>query len=174
MRDKKSNESRRKLLKSIAAASGAVVAGKNLPESWKRPVVDSVVLPAHALTSPCTIAGTYCAFVGGGPGPGGEPTGELTIVVSVGGTVDIIWTRMNNSGPRTWYGQDTVSPQGGDFNITATRASGGGDKLFTGTITWCSNSIVGRFANSNVFDTEYTAIPEICADFVLDPVPFPG
>ena len=55
MTDIKSSESRRKLLKSIAAGSGAIVAGKSLPESWSRPVVDSVMLPAHAQTSPtCT------------------------------------------------------------------------------------------------------------------------
>jgi hypothetical protein len=54
MEDKKSSESRRKLLKSIAAGSGAIVAGKSLPESWNRPVVDSVILPAHAQTS-CTL-----------------------------------------------------------------------------------------------------------------------
>lgn len=52
MTEKKSNESRRKLLKSVAAGSGAIVAGKSLPESWSRPVVDSVMLPAHAQTSP--------------------------------------------------------------------------------------------------------------------------
>ena len=52
MADKKSSESRRKLLKSIAAGSGVIVAGKSLPESWSRPVVDSVMLPAHAQTSP--------------------------------------------------------------------------------------------------------------------------
>jgi hypothetical protein len=46
-----SDQSRRKLLKSIAAGSGAVVVGKSLPESWSRPVVDSVILPAHAQTS---------------------------------------------------------------------------------------------------------------------------
>jgi hypothetical protein len=51
MTDKKSSESRRKLLKSIAAGSGAIVAGKSLPESWSRPVVDSVMLPAHAQIS---------------------------------------------------------------------------------------------------------------------------
>ena len=51
MKDKKSDKSRRKLLKSIAAGSGAIVAGKSLPESWSRPVVDSVMLPAHAETS---------------------------------------------------------------------------------------------------------------------------
>ncbi len=33
MTDKKSNDSRRKLLKSIAAGSGAVVAGKSLPDA---------------------------------------------------------------------------------------------------------------------------------------------
>jgi hypothetical protein len=46
-----SDKSRRKLLKSIAAGSGAVIAGKSLPESWSKPVVDSVILPAHAQTS---------------------------------------------------------------------------------------------------------------------------
>jgi hypothetical protein len=46
-----SSESRRKLLKSIAAGSGAIVAGKSLPESWSKPVVDSVMLPAHAQTT---------------------------------------------------------------------------------------------------------------------------
>ncbi len=51
MTNKKSNGSRRKLLKSIATGSGAIVAGKSLPESWSNPVVDSIVLPAHAQTS---------------------------------------------------------------------------------------------------------------------------
>ena len=52
MKDKNTEESRRKLLKSIAIGSGVVIAGKSLPESWSRPVVDSVMLPAHAETSP--------------------------------------------------------------------------------------------------------------------------
>ena len=58
MSDKKSSESRRKLLKSIAAGSGAFITGKSIPESWSRPVVDSVMLPAHALTS----TGPYAGF----------------------------------------------------------------------------------------------------------------
>ncbi len=48
MTDKKSIDSRRKLLKSIAAGSGAVVAGKALPEAWSKPIVNSIVLPVHA------------------------------------------------------------------------------------------------------------------------------
>ena len=160
-----SNEKRRSLLKSISAASGTIVTGKNLPESWKQPVVDSVVLPAHAQSSPCSIARTFCTFVGGG-----GSDGELTIVVSTDGTVDLTWTRLNRNGPRTWIGQDTVSPEGGeDFDITATRASGGGDKYFTGTIICGGNSIRGSFSNDNVFSTNYTALPDVCSDFVLDP-----
>ena len=50
-----SDSPRRKLLKSIAIGSSVFVAGKSLPNSWKRPVVDSVILPAHATTSvPCS------------------------------------------------------------------------------------------------------------------------
>jgi len=59
MTDKKSSESRRTLLKSIAAGSGAIVAGKSLPDSWTKPVVDSVMLPAHAQTSCQAIDDTY-------------------------------------------------------------------------------------------------------------------
>jgi len=51
MSNENSTDSRRKLLKSIAAGSGAVVAGKSLPESWSKPVIDSVVLPVHAETT---------------------------------------------------------------------------------------------------------------------------
>ena len=58
MTDKKSSESRRKLLKSIAAGSGAIVAGKCLPESWSKPVVESVMLPAHAQTSMASFSGS--------------------------------------------------------------------------------------------------------------------
>jgi len=47
-----SDGSRRKILKSIAAGSGAIIAGKSLPDKWVSPVVDSVILPAHAQTSP--------------------------------------------------------------------------------------------------------------------------
>jgi hypothetical protein len=56
MTDKnKTTENRRKLLKSVAAGGGAIIAGKTLPEKWTKPAVDAVVLPAHAQTS----AGTY-------------------------------------------------------------------------------------------------------------------
>lgn len=60
MTDKKSNISKRKLIKSIAVGSGAIVAGKSLPESWSKPIVDSVMLPAHAQTSTPTTTPAPC------------------------------------------------------------------------------------------------------------------
>jgi hypothetical protein len=51
--------SRRRLLKAIAAASGAVAASTLLPGEWIKPVVEAGVLPAHAQVSggPFTISG---------------------------------------------------------------------------------------------------------------------
>lgn len=51
MFDQNHRESRRKLLRSIAASGGAVATGKVMPESWTKPVIDTVLLPAHAQTS---------------------------------------------------------------------------------------------------------------------------
>ena len=62
MTDKnKTIENRRKLLKSVAAGGGAIIAGKTLPEKWTRPAVDSVMLPAHAQTSSGPFSGTLVA-----------------------------------------------------------------------------------------------------------------
>ena len=43
--------SRRKMLKTLVAAGGAVGAASFLPEKWLKPVVQSGVLPAHAAAS---------------------------------------------------------------------------------------------------------------------------
>jgi hypothetical protein len=49
---KSGSGARRKVLKNMMAAGGVVTAGKALPERWTKPVLDSVMLPAHAQTSP--------------------------------------------------------------------------------------------------------------------------
>jgi len=63
---KKTVENRRKLLKTVAAGSGAIIAGKTLPENWTRPAVDSVILPAHAQTSGGPYSGTLMASLDSG------------------------------------------------------------------------------------------------------------
>ncbi len=45
------NEARRKLLKAANVAGGIIATGIALPEIWVKPVVESVLLPAHAQTS---------------------------------------------------------------------------------------------------------------------------
>ena len=51
MSDTNAPEGRRRLLKALAVGGGAVVVGNSLPASWTKPVIESVVLPAHAQAS---------------------------------------------------------------------------------------------------------------------------
>lgn len=53
------NTARRRLLKSVVAGGGVLATGKLLPENWARPVVQSVVLPVHAQTSPVSFDGLF-------------------------------------------------------------------------------------------------------------------
>lgn len=55
---------RRRLLSRLAVGGGALIAGKNLPETWRRPVVDSIMLPAHAQTSLLSSSGTGTVISG--------------------------------------------------------------------------------------------------------------
>lgn len=51
--------SRRRLIKVLAGTGSVVLGAKFLPEKWAKPVVDSVVLPAHAqLSVPFTMSCT--------------------------------------------------------------------------------------------------------------------
>ena len=49
MDDKKENQ-RRKVLKTTLAG-GAVISTSIIPDKWKKPSMESIVLPAHAVTS---------------------------------------------------------------------------------------------------------------------------
>ena len=51
MKNQRLESKRRALLKSTAAAGGLMVFGKAAPESWMKPVVNAIVLPAHAQTT---------------------------------------------------------------------------------------------------------------------------
>ena len=51
MENDNKNVSRRRALK-VLGLGGAVVATLALPSKWTRPVVESIVVPAHAAASP--------------------------------------------------------------------------------------------------------------------------
>jgi len=51
MIEQKLRSRRRKALKTIVIGGSLVAIGESLPDSWRRPVVNSVLLPAHAKTS---------------------------------------------------------------------------------------------------------------------------
>lgn len=68
---------RRKLLKSLAASGGFVATSKSLPEQWSKPVVDAVLLPAHAQTTEIDDVPTD-------PGPGCTINVRMNIVTLTG------------------------------------------------------------------------------------------
>lgn len=53
-----SRNGRRAMLKSMVVGGGAAGAFSGLPTSWKKPMVASVMLPAHAQTSPPSSTGS--------------------------------------------------------------------------------------------------------------------
>ena len=129
-----SDKSRRKLLKSIAAGSGAVIVGKSLPESWSRPVVDSVMLPAHAVTSMFRYGGLNLLFVltdndndndsildtllpTANAGVGGKPSGDTGLGVLMGNEVDIILQPRSNHG--RWEGKLNTNGSKGRLTLVA-------------------------------------------------------
>lgn len=52
MSSENNSPARRRLLKAMGAAGGIVAGARTLPPTWTQPVVDGVLLPAHAQTSP--------------------------------------------------------------------------------------------------------------------------
>ena len=153
MSDKKSSESRRNLLKSIAAGGGAIVAGKTLPEKWTAPVVDSVLLPAHAQTSPaptttaapctpCLVAATYCE---------GQGDGSMRVTVAENGTVTVD----HSVGSDT----DTVDPcTGGDFSVTLTSA-GAAQIVISGNIPCGSTDTINVDVNGSTIPLSQSLCP---------------
>ena len=58
----KSNQTsaaRRRLLKSAAVGGGIVAGSRALPDSWTKPIMASVMTPAHAQTSPDPVTGVF-------------------------------------------------------------------------------------------------------------------
>jgi hypothetical protein len=147
MKNKSIGKSRRNLLKSIAAGSGVIVAGKSLPENWTKPVVDSVMLPAHAITSQltysCEITGLTSLFIdsiaipgpvfyiientGTGPLTGGFP--QITPNDgTIGGNISFIPALVMLPDP--FLPGDIITLQISNIDVTACNPSGAGSITF--------------------------------------------
>ena len=73
----KSNAARRRILKTLLAGGGVIAGAKALPEKWAKPVVESVVLPAHAQGSPVTAPQVFTTSTPPGPGPAKSVASDL-------------------------------------------------------------------------------------------------
>lgn len=62
-------QSRRKVIKRLTASGAIVTAAMSMPREWSKPVIDVVLLPAHAVTSPVPYSLTVIniAVLGGTP-----------------------------------------------------------------------------------------------------------
>ena len=97
------DNSKRKLLKSFAAGSGAIIASQALPEQWAEPVIDTVILPAHAETTEELPTYSYwdSAAVASGVGEIVPPSGVAACVIVIGDMATVTWQGSNNNLRRT-------------------------------------------------------------------------
>ena len=84
--------SRRRLIKAIAGSGSVIVGTKVVPKEWIKPVVDSVILPAHAqITPPPPDPGPSLSLTCEGTPPNGS-------MVPFGGAVSALITVLPNPG----------------------------------------------------------------------------
>ncbi len=122
-----SDGSRRKLLKSLAAGSGAILAGTSLPDKWVSPVVDSVILPAHAQTS---SAGEYFGTLetdGSG--------GFIELCIKIIGSTYVATVIIRGPGFAVLYTHPAASPIGTAVIMSSTCAGATGGPLNVTSVT---------------------------------------
>ncbi len=146
-----SEQSRRKLLKSIAAGTGVVVAGKSLPETWTKPVLDSVILPTHAQTSLVCCEGVFCRldFIPAPIGGVAQVSSDCTIVME-GTTIEA----------QTWSGSGTVAADG-SFSFAVTFTPSGAQQQVTGTVSSDCSTIEGTMGSIEFSDTVFEGATSI-------------
>lgn len=132
---KQKNITRRKIL----TAAGLIgVAGSQLPSGWTKPLVNSVILPAHAQTSGCSaedVAGNWAFSVPSDPAGGG------TLYFKSDGT----WE--DEGTPGSW------SVSGNTFTFERTYVVSGATHNFRGTATLssdCTSMMSGSFTDEEV------------------------
>ena len=126
---------RRALLGAISGAG--VVGATKLPGQWTRPVVDHVLLPAHAATTDDT-----------GAAGGGNTTGPSTFITTVTSNCVITCTSANGM-----YGYQTAPWTGSESTISSIWYT----YYVTANVTQCIDSN-GGVTSSYLFTSAYTAL----------------
>lgn len=124
-----SSEQRRESLRRILAGGGIVIGADSLPSKWGKPLIDSVVLPAHAATSladPCAlnvtpVSGGVQVVVSGfvSPPTGGVNVDILVELLSGASVIDSDTTSATSDGS----GEYTAPPVTLSGSGTAVRAT---------------------------------------------------
>jgi hypothetical protein len=73
-------QSRRRLIKTLTGTGGLILGAKALPEQWTKPVVDAVLLPAHAQATGPSLSISCTAFPGFPPEGTPIPVGTVVAV----------------------------------------------------------------------------------------------
>lgn len=117
---KQPSRSRRTVLKKILVSTGMTVGATALPGQWVKPVVNRVLVPAHAQTSP------VCECQMTKPGVIGEPTNTFSVSYSWSNCENIHYPKLEIAGTGvddeglTYSIFPPVPPSGStDFNNTS-------------------------------------------------------
>ncbi|SDP41634.1 hypothetical protein [Desulforhopalus singaporensis] len=150
-KDESAARSRRTVVKSLVGGVAAFAAYHVLPTNWSKPVIEQIVVPAHAATSgvtlhdPCTV--TYLESVDPGNdafnvfGYVSPPTAGLTVNVSITSSITATSTTVDtNTGTTTTQADGTFS-----LDITVGSALGAADRVDTTT------TVTGADGSANCF-----------------------
>lgn len=107
MSEKKSSQNRRNILKSVGISS--LAASASIPSTWHKPIVNTILIPAHAQTSHVRCEGVFCDinFVSTVISGSAEVFSDYTINLS------------GNSASGAWSGSGLVAEDGTfSFDLT--------------------------------------------------------
>lgn len=145
----KTSKGRRALLASVAAAGAA----GSLPSQWKRPVVDSIFLPAHAQTSDSPTSAIVTTL-----GAIGCDQNVLDTVSAIANTTGATGAAVLYSFNRDFVGICS-SPDGGSFTTLVQTQTFTDISTFTSAIfptAFTTSGMTASFTSTSTFTTTVT------------------
>lgn len=113
-----SNEQRRRLLKSLLVGSGAAVMRNDLPQSWHKPIIESIVLPAHAGVSSDIATYTASGATGIRVSQNGNES-ETGLASAIGSLIPLANAQIGQpQGNDGWYVCAVANIPGGTAQVT--------------------------------------------------------